>query len=651
MYGRGSQASNIAGSQAQFWTGASLTWQILARVNGHSYALFGAPQLPTNVSTASTVSANYSSTHTYFTVSAANYSFVLDFFSPVTPTDNVQQSMPFSFFTVEAVGNAGADVQVFVAIDDTWIASSSASYQLQYTSTSNHSYFSFQNTSATAFTEKNNMAPWSSIQLGVIGNSSQVTAGTGIPAQMQQNFTSRGVLSPGTTGGSLKSGNMVALTYDLGRVSGTASVTFSVGNYRNQSVLYTGQSVNEVLVDYFFTSFPTLDTAFSFFLGTYATTYKASLVLDRNIRSAAMSISSAYADMVEATVRQVFGAVELLVNSANPDLQNPLAILKEISSDGDANTCDVIYPTLPIYLYLNPEWIRYHLQPYVNYLQAGRWPHNFIPHDNGAFPKATSPGTENMPLQTTSSYLHMLYAYNNATNGTNLAWIQAQETFLAPMAANLLTIANATTDQLATVDWAGSHPNQTGLAIQGAQALVVYGRLFNNASYVTAGQNLAHQLYHRGLGLDVNRTHFTYVYGDDVSWNVQGPGFFMDNYFELNLFPSAAWTNEAAWYAKQNTAIGLPYIGGFNTTGDGCTPHGGNLVITEWTFWAAAGMSNQSVAGQLVQSAYAFFTDGLNGVPWPTRYCTVGSNKGQWQLNRARPTVGSIFAPLLAALK
>jgi len=45
---------------------------------------------------------------------------------------------------------------------------------------------------------------------------------------------------------------------------------------------------------------------------------------------------------VEAAVRQAYGATELLIDSENPDLANPMAFLKEISSDGDANSLDVI---------------------------------------------------------------------------------------------------------------------------------------------------------------------------------------------------------------------------------------------------------------------------------------------------------------------
>lgn len=61
----------------------------------------------------------------------------------------------------------------------------------------------------------------------------------------------------------------------------------------------------------------------------------------------------------------------------------PSVYLKEISSDGNVNTVDVIYQSWPIFVSLNPEYIRMMFQPFLSYLQAGRWPHPYVIHDMG----------------------------------------------------------------------------------------------------------------------------------------------------------------------------------------------------------------------------------------------------------------------------
>ena len=56
----------------------------------------------------------------------------------------------------------------------------------------------------------------------------------------------------------------------------------------------------------------------------------------------------------------------------------PQAFLKEISSDGNVNTVDVIFQSWPIFVSLNPEYIKYLLQPIMSYMAAGRWPEQYV---------------------------------------------------------------------------------------------------------------------------------------------------------------------------------------------------------------------------------------------------------------------------------
>jgi hypothetical protein len=62
----------------------------------------------------------------------------------------------------------------------------------------------------------------------------------------------------------------------------------------------------------------------------------------------------------------------------------PSVYLKEISSDGNLNTVDLIFQTWPVFISLNPEYIRLLFQPILEYSNAGRWPHPWVIHDLGA---------------------------------------------------------------------------------------------------------------------------------------------------------------------------------------------------------------------------------------------------------------------------
>jgi hypothetical protein len=65
----------------------------------------------------------------------------------------------------------------------------------------------------------------------------------------------------------------------------------------------------------------------------------------------------------------------------------PSVFLKEISSDGNVNTVDLIYQSWPIFISLNPWYIRGLFQPILAYLQlpaSEGWPKSYVIHDIGS---------------------------------------------------------------------------------------------------------------------------------------------------------------------------------------------------------------------------------------------------------------------------
>ena len=62
----------------------------------------------------------------------------------------------------------------------------------------------------------------------------------------------------------------------------------------------------------------------------------------------------------------------------------PWAFLKEISSDGNVNTVDIIYQSWPIFISLNPEYIKLLFDPIISYLNTGQWPEPYVIHDIGS---------------------------------------------------------------------------------------------------------------------------------------------------------------------------------------------------------------------------------------------------------------------------
>ena len=131
--------------------------------------------------------------------------------------------------------------------------------------------------------------------------------------------------------------------------------------------------------------------------------------------------SENYVDIVALSARQVIGATTF---SGTPD--NPLLFLKEISSNGNFQTVDVIFPSFPFFLYTNPRWLGYLLEPLIEHMLSGQYPNRYTMHDLGYhFPNATGHADGNdeyMPVEECGDILIMglalinslKYAFNNS---------------------------------------------------------------------------------------------------------------------------------------------------------------------------------------------------------------------------------------------
>jgi hypothetical protein len=311
----GNQIGDAPTAQPEFWAGQPLTWSILARVNGETYSLFGVPNSIANIKAATTGSVTYTSSHTLISLTAGSAELTLDFFSPVLPgtSDYAQQSLPYSYLTVTAFSSSlkTVDVQILSAIDQTWTAQQGAS-GLNYTTTGNVGLFWFYNPDQIPFTEKSDMATYGSV-LFATTTGSKVTHGCDAAANVYAAFASKGSLPNSET---CTGADLAALSKDLGSVDVIlrGSVTFAVGFDREQTINYLGQTQ----VGYYRSKWPTIADAVKFFLQDYPAALLTSVAFDADVRLRSQAVSSSfggnYADIIEASVRQTFGAIDITVS-------------------------------------------------------------------------------------------------------------------------------------------------------------------------------------------------------------------------------------------------------------------------------------------------------------------------------------------------
>jgi hypothetical protein len=103
--------------------------------------------------------------------------------------------------------------------------------------------------------------------------------------------------------------------------------------------------------------------------------------------------------------------------------ENPLLFLKEISSNGNSQTVDVIFPAFPFFLYTQPRWLAYLLEPLLEHMLSGQYPNDYSMHDLGThFPNLTGHADgrdEYMPVEECGDMLIMgLALVNSLTYGS-----------------------------------------------------------------------------------------------------------------------------------------------------------------------------------------------------------------------------------------
>ena len=157
--------------------------------------------------------------------------------------------------------------------------------------------------------------------------------------------------------------------------------------------------------------------------------------------------------------------------------------MKEISSDGDVSTVDVIYPAAPFFVLYAPELLKQTLLPVLAYGQnetdiqcALPW----APHHLGTWPVSdiTGPEQEQMPMEESANLLIMLAAIAQKQNN-DVSYLKPYWPALTPWANYLNISLPDPGEQLCTDDFEGPSPHNVNLALKGILGLGSFALLLN----------------------------------------------------------------------------------------------------------------------------------------------------------------------------
>lgn len=530
-------------------------------------------------------------------------------------------------------GAHGNDIQIYSDIDGRWTGREERSVH-DFEERGGLVVHSLSVEDAELYSEANDMALWGqAILASRPTNSSHLSTLAGDPVMVRDQFARDGDLSEQDA--SWTSQSVVALAHDLGSVTGGASVNFAVGYERKAAINYLG----EPYTGYYRAHYTTTHEAVSFFLDDYDNALSESLDLDKEMTTFATAAAGPkYADIVALSARQAYGGIDLTIPNDSLDTEDPLAFIKELSSDGNVNTIDVIMPAFPIYWVMDPDWIRMLLQPVMKYLAAGRWHLPYTIHDLGKhYPHAIGHDdqqAEPMPIEECGNLLVLALAYAQATGDTDWTdqYMDIFQQYADYLVDNSIDIAN----QLSSNDAAGPLPNETNLAIKGAVGIKAFGELSGSQRYSRIGDEHADLFYSQGLGTDEDQTHFVLQYPDfPQTWKIPY-NLFPDVLLGLETFPDDAYRMNSEFFSSVRGEYGV------------ALDNRQDWAKSDWNMWLAATFEADT-RNEFVEDLWAFMTNGQHHWPFSDRYVSTsahGNIPGTPILCRARPTVGGHFAPL-----
>lgn len=327
-----------------------------------------------------------------------------------------------------------------------------------------------------------------------------------------------------------------------------------------------------------------------FFYNDYDTASKKTRELDEQIERDSLRVGGKdYLTITSLSARQAFGATQLVGTSTKQYL-----FIKELSSDGNIQTADVIYPFYPILLYLDPAMTKLMLDPLFENQEFYRR-RDYAIHDLGEhWPNATGHGDlqdEYQPIEECGNMIIMTLAYARRMN--DMAYLSTHYEILRQWTQYLIEKALLPQYQLSTDDFAGFLSNQTNLALKGIIGIQAMASIANLTGHAVDGINytrIAHSYISNwqslGVATEERPPHTTLSYSQNKTSGILY-NLYSDRLLNLSLVPQSVYDMQSAFYPTVELKYGIPLD----------TRH--NYTKSDWEMWAAA-IASESTKKMLI---------------------------------------------------
>ena len=377
------------------------------------------------------------------------------------------------------------------------------------------------------------------------------------------------------------------------------------------------------------------------------------------IRDARKKGGEDYALIASAAYRHAICAHKLIADEQG----NMVFLSKENDSNGCIGTVDVSYPSTPLFLLYNPEFVRAMCRPVLRFASLPVWDYDFAPHDVGRYPHATGqvygsvqraayrPGqglyppyylypagsgvyalNGQMPVEECGNMLIMLSAAAHADGDDALA--RQYMPLLSQWVRYLLTYGEDPGEQLCTDDFAGHLAHNVNLSAKAIMGVAAYALLCRRAGDEKQADEMMDRAramadsFAKRAGDPKTGTYLTF---EQVGWSMKY-NLVWDKLFKLNLLPEEFYRAETTSYLPRINTYGLP----LDSRAD--------YTKSDWILWTASMAEQGKVFKALVSPVARFLRETSSRVPFSDWYFT---STGRYRAFIGRSVQGGLYMPLL----
>lgn len=413
---------------------------------------------------------------------------------------------------------------------------------------------------------------------------------------------------------------------------------------------------------YWTTKYKTILEAISAAFADQKKVYKQASEIDCEIEAKAKKIGGdEYAFLCVMSYRHAIAAHKLITDED----QNLIFLSKENDSNGCIGTVDVSYPSVPLFMLYNTEYVKGMLRPIFRFADCDVWTYDFAPHDVGRYPYAWGQvygrsDEENKRFRSENQFVYPpYYMYPSGSNVYGLrdqmpveecgnmlimtamvCRMEQNVSFALPYMETLkkwreylIRYGADPGEQLCTDDFAGHLSHNTNLSVKAIMGIEGYAQIA-----ALAGEKDEAKKYHKiaaDMASDWEKRakaddHYQLVFGEGKkdTWSLKY-NLVWDKLWKSGLFSDEVYEKELAYYKKKANRYGTPLDSRAAYT------------KSDWILWCAA-MDNTAA---LIQPVAAYLKETTTRVPFSDWYQT---DSGMYCYFIARSVQGGIFMPMLA---